>query len=108
MKDSTNKHNLLTRIYNFFKDETNEDSTEVIKNAAAEEIKKVVIWKGKCHICGTSISSTDKVYDADSKVECINCYLGFSSESRQLKEDRRKIELFKQALREYEEERNKK
>jgi len=69
--------------------------------------KKVPVWTGKCACCGEDVESFDTVFPEGTNVEHISCLLGLSEAGRRREEDRRQIDLYKRAVKELEEEKQK-
>lgn len=69
--------------------------------------EQIPVWSGKCACCGEDIVSYDEIYLEGQKVEHVGCILGFSPAGKQRKEDRRQVDLLKQAMRELEQENKK-
>ena len=65
-----------------------------------------VKWEGKCSLCGGRAWSSVGAPDDPETVECNGCAYGFSEAGKRRVEDRRQIDLYKQAIREIEAEKN--
>ena len=62
------------------------------------------VWTGTCDCCKKELKSYDRVFLSNEKVECLGCLCGTTEAGRKRKEDRRQIDLYKQAIKELEEE----
>lgn len=69
------------------------------------EIIKPPAWEGKCHCCQKRVIA-DYIPQNPETTECIGCATGLSEAGKQRKEDRRQIDLYKKAMKEYEEEKS--
>lgn len=65
------------------------------------------VWTGTCDCCKREIKSYDRAFSITEKVECIGCLAGISEAGRKRLEERRQIDLIKQAIKELEEEKTK-
>ena len=66
----------------------------------------VPLWTGECDCCARELKSFDRVFPSGAKVECLACLAGISEAGQKREEDRRQIELYKQAIREVEKEKH--
>lgn len=66
------------------------------------------VWTGVCDCCGRDLKSFDRVFPDGAKVECGMCLCGFSEVAKKRTADRHQIDLYKQAIREIEEEKHNK
>lgn len=64
------------------------------------------VWVGVCDCCKRELKSFDRVFPDGSKVECMGCLAGVSEAGQKRADDRRQIELYKQAIREVEKEKH--
>lgn len=69
--------------------------------------EKIPIWSGKCACCGEDIVSYDRIFPEGAKVEHLSCLYGFSPAGKQRLEDERQINLYKRAIKELEQEKDK-
>jgi hypothetical protein len=66
----------------------------------------VPLWSGICDCCKRDIQSFEQTFPEGAKVECMACIVGLSETGKKRRENRRQIELYKQAIRELEEEKH--
>lgn len=62
------------------------------------------VWVGECSCCHRVIKAYNSPPDADEDPICLACAFEATPQSRERAAERKQIDLIKQALREYEEE----